>query len=346
MGRRLEIRCSMNKLTGTTILVVMLGGAAYAASSALDYEKRIFRAGEQAERMKTDSAYAEEGAATIKTLAPKREEISTESQTVEVDNTWLHEALDNYFSEPDSKEKAKKLDEIRARLKALDDELRKALNPKSSNAAVEGRMAEILARAEFQPKKENFIAALIRKAKTAAFELIKKLYAIVFNAIFGQGAYGNPIYRFVIVGVLVFVGVVVVRMALILGRGPRRRKKKRELLGEEIDAEVTSSDLASAALAAARAGDFRTGMRKLYIALLYELAERNLVEIERDTTNHEYLAQAARFKPLAGPMSYLTDRFDYFWYGMFPSSEEDFSSYFVRYKEALESARSLQPQPN
>jgi hypothetical protein len=43
-------------------------------------------------------------------------------------------------------------------------------------------------------------------------------------------------------------------------------------------------------------------------------------------------------------MRYLTDRFDYVWYGMFPSSEDDFAVYLARYQEAMERARMLGEQ--
>jgi hypothetical protein len=117
------------------------------------------------------------------------------------------------------------------------------------------------------------------------------------------------------------------------------------VLGEEITAESTSRQLAEAGLAAARAGDFRTAVRKLYVSLLYELSERNLIELEDSATNHEYLKKASALAGIAGPMRYLTDRFDYVWYGMFPSSESDFAAYFARYEEAMERARMLGERP-
>jgi hypothetical protein len=74
------------------------------------------------------------------------------------------------------------------------------------------------------------------------------------------------------------------------------------------------------------------------------LSERNLIELEESATNHEYLRKASGLSGLAVPMRYLTDRFDYVWYGMFPSSEDDFAAYFVRYQEAMERARLLGEQ--
>ena len=43
-------------------------------------------------------------------------------------------------------------------------------------------------------------------------------------------------------------------------------------------------------------------------------------------------------------MHFMTDRFDYFWYGMFPSSQEDFSAYLTRYREAVLNAQRISEQ--
>jgi hypothetical protein len=37
---------------------------------------------------------------------------------------------------------------------------------------------------------------------------------------------------------------------------------------------------------------------------------------------------------VASPMRYLTERFDYYWYGMLPISDQDYASYLARYEEA------------
>jgi hypothetical protein len=124
----------------------------------------------------------------------------------------------------------------------------------------------------------------------------------------------------------------------------KRKKIKKEtivVLGEEIAEGTRPDDLASAAIAAAQAGDFRTGVRKLYIALLYRLAEKDLIEMHAHATNREYLARLSRFKPLAAPVAYLTDRFDYVWYGMFPASQQDFAHYLEHYRQAVATAQDL-----
>src|SRR4030095_7866689 len=156
---------------------------------------------------------------------------------------------------------------------------------------------------------------------------------------FGASSSGVWISNLVLIAVLATAVIVAARFARRLRRPQTKRKKTRIVLGEEIAADGTSRDLAEAGLAAARAGDFRTAVRKLYVSLLYELSERGLIELEDSATNHEYLRKAARFAGVAAPMRYLTDRFDYVWYGMFPASEDEFADYLARYMEAMENVR-------
>jgi hypothetical protein len=72
-----------------------------------------------------------------------------------------------------------------------------------------------------------------------------------------------------------------------------------------------------------------------------ERGTRGLIELEDSATNHEYMRRVSRFNVLASPMSYMTDRFDYVWYGMFPSSEEDFAAYRSHYDEAMARASTI-----
>jgi hypothetical protein len=166
----------------------------------------------------------------------------------------------------------------------------------------------------------------------------------LLEKLFGASSSGGWISNLVLVVVLAAAVIVAVRFARRLRRPQAKRKKTRLVLGEEIAADGTSRELAEAGLAAARAGDFRTAIRKLYVSLLFELSERNLIELDDSATNHEYLRKASGLSGVAIPMRYLTDRFDYVWYGMFPSSADDFAVYLARYQEAMERARMLGEQ--
>ena len=145
-----------------------------------------------------------------------------------------------------------------------------------------------------------------------------------------------------IVVVLLAVLVVLVRILTKMDF-ERKRRATRRVLGEEIPANITSRDIAGAAMAAARAGDFRTGIRKLYIACLYELSDKGLIDLESNATNRDYFRLVSRHSILSNPMEYLTERFDYFWYGKYPATGQDFQEYLSRYGVISDRARSVTP---
>jgi hypothetical protein len=202
---------------------------------------------------------------------------------------------------------------------------------------------EILNRPEFQPKRENPITAFFKDM----WDKIKGFFNDIFEALsrllsklVGAGSGGNWLAWLIILAAI--AGAMFGIYRIFQRREPRpKRAKKRLVLGEEVEADQTARDLAERAMAAANRGDFRTAMRGLYIALLYDLAEHNLIELDDSATNREYLKRVSPFGGLLPAMRYLTDRFDYFWYGMFPSTEADFSTYLSRYKEAAAEVETL-----
>jgi Domain of unknown function (DUF4129) len=338
----------MSKLTLTLLLALILAAEAAAAAPLLIYENRVVRAAEQIERVKADKDYSEEGVSYIKRLLPRSEQIEFEGRQMSVDNTWLYLLLDSYAAEKDPQQRIARLNEAAGRLRALDDHLRRAEAAASGELSdSRDRIREILSRPAYQPEQETPVGAFVKKVWRKVRGFVGEIFSALtrlLERLFGASATAGWISNVVLILVLVAALIVAALLARRLRRRQTKRRKTRLVLGEEIAADCTSRELAEAGLAAARAGDFRTAVRKLYVSLLYELGERNLIELEDSATNHEYLRKASRFTALAGPMRYLTDRFDYVWYGMFPSSEDDFAAYLARYEEAMERARMLGEQ--
>ena len=338
----------MSKLTLILLVAFILVAEAAAAAPLLNYENRVVRAAEQIRRIKADTGYTEEGVSHIKELLPRSEQIEFEGREIRVDNTWLYVLLDSYAAEKDPQQRIARLNEASGRLLALDDHLRRA------EAAVSGELSdsrdkirEILSRPPYQPEQETQVGAFVKKVWRKVRGFVGEIFSALtrlLERLFGASATAGWISNLVLILVLVAALIVAALLVRRLRRPQTKRRKTRLVLGEEIAADGTSRELAEAGLAAARAGDFRTAVRKLYVSLLYALGERNLIELEDSATNHEYLRKASRFTALVGPMRYLTDRFDYVWYGMFPSSEDDFAAYFARYEEAMERARTLGEQ--
>ena len=340
MTRFMAIRVS------ALLMIVALLTEAVDATTLLNYEARVVRAAEQIKRIRTDAGYEEEGLNTIRRLLPESEKVQVEGSSVMVDNAWLHDLLESYETEGDPQRRLAYLREAEHRLRALDKHL---LDPKSFAAGDTAtgdpreKVREILSRPAFQPRKESPIARFLKDTWNSIANFLRETFEAIMrllSKLFGGGSGGNW-FGIIIVAVALLAATYGV-LRVVRGRGPRRkRSKKRTVLGEEIEADATPGDLVNAAMAAARAGDFRRAMRGLYIALLYDMAERKLVELDDSATNREYLARVSSFNRLTSPMSYMTDRFDYFWYGMFPSTEADFSSYLARYKEAAAEVEQL-----
>jgi hypothetical protein len=341
----------MKRLLAILSLLCFAAITTIAATDVLDYEKRVKRASEQIERIKSDESYAEEAIPYVKeTLVPKHEEVEIKGQTITVDNTWLHIKLDSYSNAKDKQEKGKLLIQIRDSLKELDNHLREAAGIKTDGKAeskqeIEERVRRILSEEQYREKQESYLTKKIREIRKQITDAFQKILTKIFRAI-GGASRGTS--WLLIVLLAFFVGIIgYLAYNYFTKRGRVKKPKKKTVLGEEIAEDATPSDLANAALIAAKGGDFRLGIRKLYIAYLYELSERGLIELDAHATNREYLAKVSRFSSLTQPMRYLTDNFDYFWYGMFPSSKEDFSNYLIRYREAVLHAQRLsaeQPQ--
>jgi hypothetical protein len=331
-----------------TAFVMLIASTCLSASRLLNYENRVVRAAEQVERIKTDREYREEGINAIKKLLPKSESVEFDGKAVLVDNTWLYQLIDQYVAEEEGSPKNAKLTEIAGRLRALDAHLRKADAAESNDPdGAHKKIEEILSRRAYQPEAEDplsgFVKRTFRKVREFRDRILLSLQRLL-ERIFGAGAGSGWLSNVLLVVVLVMMVVAAVSLIRRIKRPQPKRKRMRVVLGEEIAADGTSRELAEAGFAAARAGDFRTAVRKLYVSLLYELNERNLIELDESATNREYLRRASGLRGLSSPMRYMTDRFDTVWYGMIPSSEADFSIYRARYEEAMQNARALQTE--
>lgn len=334
---------------GITFFIILLAAVeSSAAARLLNYENRVVRAAEQIERIKADRDYSDEGVSYIKHLLPRTESIEVAGGEVPVDNNWLYTLLDSYAAERDPQQSTSKLNEVAGRLRALDEHLRHAETAANQQEGTRDQIREILNRPAYQPEQETaiggFIKRVLRKVRGFVGEILSSLGRLI-EKVLGSSSSNGWVSKLVLL--LVAAGALLAGVHLIRKvRVPKsKRKKTRTVLGEEIAADSTSHDLAEAGLAAARAGDFRTAIRKLYVSLLYELFERNLIELDESATNHEYLKTVSHFSVLVGPMRHLTERFDYVWYGMFPTSESDFASYRKNYEKAMQGAKTLGEQP-
>jgi hypothetical protein len=332
----------MKKLALACITIMMGWTGASAADALLGYEQRVKRATEEVGRIKKDKSYAEDGIASLRALLPKYEQIDYDGQVVTVDNTWLHTLLDSYERGGDSAGGSAKLNEAEGRLRALDERLIQAqgAKPDSNFEHKSQALRDILSRPEYKPKAEDPLTVLLTNIKNKIYDTFARILQALSRTAVGAALGRTWVMMILIVAVLAAVLVLLVRTLMKIefkGKKPASRR----VLGEEIPANITARDIAGAAMAAARAGDFRIGIRKLYIACLYELADKGLIDLETNATNHDYFRLVSRHSMLSSPMEYLTDRFDYFWYGKYPATSKDFDDYLNRYGVIADRARSV-----
>lgn len=333
------LSAALKKAVTFFLFLTAFSAVAMGEVSLLAYGQRLIRAAEQIDRIKADPQYSDEGITHLKELLPKTEEVRTETGTVTVDNSWLHSMLDEYKAQNDPQQRLSRLDDAAGRLRALNEHVQDVEESTESGQTRE-KLEEILRRSEYREKGEDKLTALIKRIRNEILKFFQDLIMRIFTAIHGAGTEASWLFRGLLILALVITIGLAIRMAMRFER-KRRRPSKKTVLGEEIEEGTTAQDLAEAAFAAAKQGDFRLAVRKLYISLLYEMAEHNLVELEAAATNRDYLNRVSRFTTLSSAMRYLTDRFEYFWYGMFSPTEEDFSAYMKSYQSGLESVRLL-----
>lgn len=374
MTSQLRRQCAL-----ITVFLFALGGAivAIAASPALsttlppsatltDYHQRVHVVrlaldGLSAPDDEASAAEQDERVTWVinKTRAalPPHEHVMWHGGTVPVDNTWLHQALDEYSrvsANLTPEARAATLARITERLHALDQRLAD-LNPEGATHAAaqqqrdkeqeKGRLAAILRRPEYDRSSPPGDSALTRFFKQIWNQLLAWLNQLSPQPAglkIGSGLRLTNAARYFIYGLCLII------TGLVLWRFGRRYLQQRALntvtlareprivLGQKIAHGQTPQDLLTAAEQLARHGDIRGAIRQAYIALLFELGERNIIRLAEHKTNRDYLhALKGARATLYREMQPLTANYERHWYGVEDATAEDWINYQVRCREVL-----------
>lgn len=277
----------------------------------------------------------------LRVLLPAKEALLYEGRTIGIDNSWLHEDLDEYEKRLGSAERSNLvLTHIGERLLALGqrlDEKRIGTDSASKDEA-KGRLAEILRRSEYNQKAAEgsaigrlwdrflrWLASLFPKTKPIQPGSSRAISWIAEVLVVGVGLLGIAflIWKF-------------------LPRYLRDRKKKKKparearvVLGERLEPDQTAADLLAQAEALARNGDLRAAIRKAYIAFLCELGDRKVISLAQHKTNRDYLNSVREKGSLHSTMRGLTNSFEVHWYGFVSPGENDWDDFRRRYQQAL-----------
>ncbi|MCI0337712.1 MAG: DUF4129 domain-containing protein [Acidobacteria bacterium] len=276
----------------------------------------------------------------VRRLLPQQEEVEFRDQVVRVDNSWLHEAIGNVVKNAngDIEQRRSMLIEIADRLFVLQErvnaaEMQHGLKADDRRAHLEG----ILGRTEYrsEKQKESTVKSLLRRLWDAFVRFLRQIEPSPGRG--PSGASGGIITGFRILIVLIVLAASVFGAVQLIKRRRRnaeKEKEMREVLGELIAEDVTVADLLESATEFAKQGDYRTAIRRVYIALLFELEQRGKLRLHRSKTNHDYLVALRSEREILPIFSIMTGTFEKIWYGQRRATEDEFEGYISRYQEA------------
>jgi hypothetical protein len=339
-------------------VLIFLFSTAILASTLTEYREKIHDAKEsldiliysdEEESNKTENLKSErEILQNIRGNLPAAETVEWQDGSVEVKNDWVLEKLKEFENEKDLIKRTEILSEVSDRLGAIETkliELEKAVSETRTKDEDKQKLAEILRRAEYQKpeeKQESFLQRMWR-----AF--LQWLASIFPQASLGTpSATGFQSFSFVL-QIIIFalvlgvVGFLMYRFLPLLSDRFKLREKKdkgaRIILGEHLAADENSFNLFAEAEKLAREGNLRAAIRKGYIALLCELADRKIIGLEQHKTNRDYLKDVRNLAELHQNMSGLTGSFERHWYGFASIGEKDWEAFREKYKQTVSSKR-------
>ncbi|HKE59177.1 MAG TPA: DUF4129 domain-containing protein [Pyrinomonadaceae bacterium] len=277
----------------------------------------------------------------VRDMLPANQSVQLEQEIWNVDNTWLHIALNDIERADDSKRRLLIRHTIE-RLQSVTERVKEMENPGKpglSKAEANERLAGILRRAEYEHQLQG--RAAWERAIDDFIRWLKSWLPKPATPKPGQGAFFVNLAQVLVwILALAVIGFVVLKLLPKL-KGLRRSRKKikpqaRIVLGEQLAPDQSAGDLLSDADALAGTGDLRAAIRKAYIALLVELGDRRIISLAQHKTNRDYLRSVSNLPSLYPGMSTLTESFERHWYGLAQATPSDWQDFRAGYKAALQ----------
>ena len=283
----------------------------------------------------------------IRAKIPKTETVEWQNSTVETDNQWLLEKLDQFERLPKANSgRWDILTEVGERLDAIEEKLNELEKPSAANRAKDEdkqKLAEILRREEFQKPAEKE-KSLFERIWQQILQWIMKFFPhseIPPSVTNGFQSFSFILQILLYALILGVIGFVVYRFAPFFIKRFRNRetteKKDRVILGERLADNETARNLFDEAENLARQGDLRGAIRKGYIALLCELSDRKIIGLSQHKTNRDYLRDVRKRDTLYRSMSGMTLNFERHWYGFEEARETDWEEFRNDYQKAVKS---------
>jgi len=285
-------------------------------------------------------------AAQIRRDFPQSERIEWQGGTVETANDWLLDKTKALETETNSKNGLLAAVELREYLTSIVyklNELEQATAGEQTKDRDKQKLAEILRREEYQKpqaKEESAVQQWIRAFLEWLESLFPKSSGEPLN-LSGLSIIGVLLQVVLWGALLALLGFLIYKIAPLVFPNLRRtrseKKKKRVILGEQLDENETAVDLFGEAERLAREGNLRGAIRKGYIALLCDLSDRKVIGLAQNKTNRDYLRDVRSRRELYPKMRSVTDMFERHWYGAYESAESDWAQFRDEYDRAIRS---------
>jgi hypothetical protein len=340
------------------VLLVLFFGVPVIASTVADYKSRVSRAREGLQTMasiveseatgRDYEDYLNRTEAEIRKSIPTSERIDLGPNTIETSNGWLHASLDQFHTAKSAPERAAILRTAAARVSGIEENINTLEGASASTRSKDEdkrKLAEILSREEYQKVVEGDKSAFQRFMEWLAEWLSDIFPRSNMPSVDPNGLQPiSVILQFIVYALVIGgIGFLIYKFAPAVVERFRRREREasesRVILGEEIDDLTTASDLFAQAEQLARQGDLRAAIRKGYIALLCDLADRKVIGLARNKTNRDYLRDVRQRSSLFDRMKRATGSFERYWYGLKPPSESDWDEFTEHYRAAVSEVR-------
>lgn len=323
--------------------ILLLSGAAVRASTLEDYNARVVTAVAILEDyQRNQTGHGQNGIRLnvdyVRQLLPAEESVAFEGQTIKIDNSWLENSLKEFEESNKAADRIVIVARMKERLQAIQQHvqrLRDATTRPADKDAEKGRLAEILRRPEYvpAPPQGNAMEQIIDRI----LRWLSRLFPQSKPIQRGSSQFVANAAQIVIIAVCVGLIVLIIwRYGPRLVSGRRKKKKTREpriVLGETLDPDQSAADLMAQADGLARQGNLRAAIRKAYIALLCELADRKLISLAQYKTNRDYLNAVRDKGSLYTSMRKLTNIFEMHWYGLVPAGDAEWDEFRNGYRK-------------
>lgn len=158
------------------------------------------------------------------------------------------------------------------------------------------------------------------KAFWYANEVFKKKQAKQEQSFTAQPLFQTILWIIIITGFVVFLFMYLANSNISLFR----RSSVVNANEEEIEeTDIFSIEYQKEIEAAINSGDYRLAVRLLFLQLLRNLSDRNIIQYKSDSTNMDYLLQL-RTTNLYSGFAWLARNYEYSWYGHFDIDKEKF----------------------